>query len=116
MKKSNEVIRELREDRDFRQIDIAKLIGTTQQHYSRYERGESDFPTRAIILLADYYKVSTDYLLGRTECVEGVDALNEVLVKGYSTGQLLTDLLSLSDAGRRTIIEYIELQKIKENK
>ena len=54
MKKYNEIIRELREDNDLKQSDIAKLLGTTQQVYSRYEKGENEMPIRHIILFANF--------------------------------------------------------------
>lgn len=115
MKEPYEIIRELREDKDLRQIDIAQIIGTTQQHYSRCENGECDFQTRAIISLANFYNVSTDYLLGRTESKQGIASLNQFVVGDYTTGCLLTEILSLDTGGRRAVIEYIELQKLKEN-
>ena len=59
-------IRELREDSDKTQAEIAAYLGTTQQMYSRYENGENEMPVRHVIALAAYYKVSTDYLLGLT--------------------------------------------------
>ena len=64
MKKYNEIIRELREDNDLTQSDIAKLLGTTQQVYSRYEKGENEMPIRHIITLCKFYNVSADYILG----------------------------------------------------
>lgn len=62
-----ERIRELREDSDLMQKDIAQLLGTTQQVYSRYEKGENEIPVRHIITLAKFYKVSTDYILGLSD-------------------------------------------------
>ncbi len=115
MKEPYEIIRGLREDKDLRQIDVAQIIGTTQQHYSRCENGACDFQTRAIISLANFYNVSTDYLLGRTECKQGIEALNQSVVGDYTTGYLLTEILSLNTVGRRAVIEYIEFQKLKEN-
>lgn len=64
MKKYNEILRELREDKDLKQSDIAKLLGTTQQVYSRYENGINEIPIRHIITLCKYYNVSADYILG----------------------------------------------------
>ena len=64
MKKYYEIIRELREDRDLKQCDIAKLLGTTQQVYSRYEKGINEIPVRHIIALCKFYNVSADYILG----------------------------------------------------
>ena len=59
-------IRDLREDRDLSQAEIAKVIKTTQQQYSKIEMGKSDIPSEKLILLARFYNVSTDYILGLT--------------------------------------------------
>lgn len=59
-------IRELREDHDLRQIDVAKMLGMSQTGYSKYETGENDVPTTILIALASFYHVSIDYLLGLT--------------------------------------------------
>ena len=64
MKKYYDIIRELREDNDLKQSDIAKILNTTQQVYSRYEKGINDMPIRHIITLCKFYKVSADYILG----------------------------------------------------
>lgn len=60
-------LRDLREDHDLNQTVIANLIGTTQQHYSKIEQGKADISGQQLLLLAEYYGVSTDYLLGRTK-------------------------------------------------
>ena len=60
-------IKELREDNDLSQAQIAKIINTTQQHYSKIELGKADLSAEKLILLAKFYKVSTDYILGLTE-------------------------------------------------
>ena len=60
-------IRELREDRDLTQKEIALVLGMSQTGYSKYETGENDIPTQILIKLADYYGTSVDYLLGRTD-------------------------------------------------
>ncbi len=67
MKTYVERIRELREDRDLKQKDIANFLQTTQQVYSRYEMGITEIPVRHIISLSKFYKVSTDYILGLTD-------------------------------------------------
>ena len=59
-------LRDLREDRDMNQTQIAELLIITQQQYSLYEKGHRDIPTGMLITLADFYNVSTDYILGRT--------------------------------------------------
>ena len=57
-------IKALREDRDLSQADIAKVIHTTQQQYSKIELGKSDIPGEKLILLAKFYNISIDYILG----------------------------------------------------
>lgn len=64
MKEYHEIIRELREDNDLKQSEIAEILGTTQQVYSRYEKGINKIPVRHIITLCKFYKVSADYILG----------------------------------------------------
>lgn len=59
-------IRDLREDRDLLQKDVAVYLKCTQVCYSNYETGKRDIPTEVLHTLADYYHVSIDYLLGRT--------------------------------------------------
>lgn len=61
------MLRNMREDHDLEQEAIAKLLNTTQQQYSKYERGVQEIPIHHLITLADFYNVSTDYLLGRTK-------------------------------------------------
>ncbi|MBQ7990425.1 MAG: helix-turn-helix transcriptional regulator [Oscillospiraceae bacterium] len=59
-------LRDLREDRDMNQTQVAKLLFTSQTVYSRYERGAVTIPVEHLIILADHYNVSVDYILGRT--------------------------------------------------
>lgn len=60
-------IRDLREDKDLNQTQVAKMLGMSQTGYSKYETGENDIPTVVLIKLADFYNVSTDYILERTD-------------------------------------------------
>ena len=59
-------IRDLREDNDLTQKQIADYLMCDQSLYSKYERGEREIPLNLIIKLADYYNVNIDYLVGRT--------------------------------------------------
>ena len=61
-----ERIRNLREDNDYKQDEIAKLLNCTQACYSNYENGKRDVPAEVLSTLADFYNVSVDYLMGRT--------------------------------------------------
>ncbi len=59
-------IRDLREDKDLNQTEVATYLGMSQTGYSKYETGENDIPTGILIKLADFYGVSADYILNRT--------------------------------------------------
>ena len=60
-------IRDLREDHDKTQLEVAKILGTSQTMYARYERGANELPLRHLITLCIYYGVSADYILGLTD-------------------------------------------------
>ena len=60
-------IRDLREDADLTQKQIAGILGMSQTGYSKYETGENDIPTAILIKLATYYDTSVDYILGLTD-------------------------------------------------
>ncbi|MBQ4120077.1 MAG: helix-turn-helix transcriptional regulator [Clostridia bacterium] len=64
MKTYYDKLRELREDRDLTQADIANVLKTTQQVYSRYEKGINQLPLHHLVTLCQFYKVSADYILG----------------------------------------------------
>ena len=59
-------VRDLREDHDLTQMQVAEALGMKQSQYSRYERGLRDLPTDILIHLARMYRTSTDYILGLT--------------------------------------------------
>lgn len=59
-------IRNLREDKDLTQTQLGAILSCSQRVYSNYERGDIDIPTATLIKLADFYDVSVDYLLNRT--------------------------------------------------
>ena len=60
-------LRDLREDKDMNQTQLAKMLGMSQTGYSKYETGENDVPTTILIKLAKFYNTSIDYLLGETD-------------------------------------------------
>lgn len=62
-------LKDLRDDKDLRQEDVAAILGISQTVYSRYERGFQTIPVMHLLKLADFYKTSTDYILGRTNVI-----------------------------------------------
>ena len=59
-------LKDLREDRDLKQEDVAKILNITQTNYSKYELGKINIPISSLIKLAKFYNTSVDYLLGLT--------------------------------------------------
>jgi len=59
-------LKDLRQDNDLGQKEVAAYLGIDQRVYSNYEIGKREIPTRFVVALADFYKTSTDYILGRT--------------------------------------------------
>lgn len=63
-------IRDLREDADLTQKEMARILNCSQQVYSNYELGQRDIPTSILIAIAKYHNVTTDYILGLTDYVD----------------------------------------------
>jgi len=66
-------LKNLREDNDLTQAKIAELLFITQQQYSLYEKGYRDIPSDALIVLADFYNTTVDYIVGRTDNPNPID-------------------------------------------
>ena len=64
-------LRDLREDKDLKQEDIANFLNTSREQYSRWERGATEIPMHIAIQLARFYKVSMDYICGLTNNKKG---------------------------------------------
>ena len=60
-------LKDLREDHDLKQEDVAKILNISQTNYSKYELGKINIPIDVFIKLADYYDVTIDYLVGRSK-------------------------------------------------
>lgn len=98
-----ERIRNLREDHDLKQEDIARLLHCTQACYSNYETGKRDIPTEVLHTLADYYHVSIDYLLGRTRTLNDNRPRQAYRCRGFfhiwsSSGRALRDIFRVPPA------------------
>ncbi|MBD5154487.1 MAG: helix-turn-helix transcriptional regulator [Oscillibacter sp.] len=114
MKNVIDLLRELREDHEYSQSDIAAILGISQQHYSKYETGEYELPLRHFITLANFYGVSADYLIGRCSYDEKTSLELVYITRDYTCEKLVQDTLSLSEHGRKSVVEYVELQRLKE--
>ena len=110
-----ELLKDLRADNDLTQTGVASMLGISQQHYSKYETGEYEIPLRHFTKLAEYYGVSADYLIGRCDLHEKKPLETVYVTRSCTCEQLLIDTLSLSDRGRQAVVEYVGLQKLKED-
>ena len=119
MKSYLQALKELREDKDMKQSDIANLLGISQQQYSKYEAGDSEIQIPMLLKLADFHKLSLDELFNRsnnqTIPIESITGLNKKVRGEYTVDMLVSDVLSLNAAGRDAVIEYIRLQKMKKD-
>lgn len=97
-------IRDLREDKDLKQKEIADLLKTSSNYYGDYENGKRDIPFERVIVLADFYGVSLDYIAGRTNDKKGLtrSELSE------ADTDILKKIHALSDEQRGIIIGRIE--------
>lgn len=111
MKELREMIRDLREDRDLKQKTVATHLGISQQTYSNYENGHREIPTWAVIALANYYKVSTDYLLGTDSDYPGSTNLSSAYLDNITMHDVMYDLQNLKQEDRQDLMKYIRYLK-----
>ena len=104
----------MREDRDMSQREVADVLGVSQQQYSQYETGAIELPLRHFAKLADLFDVSADFLLGRTTRAKEKSFKNVYVTRDCSCTRLIDEVLALSENGRKATVEYVELQRLKE--
>lgn len=108
------LLRELREDHDLTQQQIADFLGVSQQQYSQYETGSVELPLRHFFKLTEFFDVSADYLMGRIENPRNNALQNVYVTSNCSSEKLLADVLSLNMKRRRMLVEYVDLLLLKE--
>ena len=111
MKELREMIRDLREDRDLKQKDIASYLNIAQQTYSNYENGRRYIPTWVVTALAKLYKVSTDYLLGADTSHFGGANFNSLYLENITMHDVMYEIQKLSPQGRRELVRYLQYLK-----
>lgn len=98
-------IKDLREDFDKTQKELADFLGTSAQHYGKYELGYAEIPFERAIMLAKYYNVSLDYIAGLTNNKKG-------LSRGELSSEqqeLLTFVMSMTDSEKKKMSELFRL-------
>lgn len=103
---------ELRMDKQERQKDVAELLHVSAGSVSNYETGVHLPTVEALCILADHFNVTTDYLMGRTNCRIPTEKLNEQFVEQVTNGMLLERLNALPVAKRKILLEVIEDMRI----
>lgn len=89
-------LRDLREDADKTQREIGMMLQTTQQQYAKYEAGIQEIPTHHLLVLADYYGVSVDYLVGRMD---------------EETQELYSQIAKLSESEKSKLVKWLARQQ-----
>lgn len=108
-KNISEILRELRSSKGATQSDIAKLLGLTTNAYQSYERGISEPSCKALKILADFYGVTTDYLLGRnTEEQGNLDKLSTEFNMTSLEKKIVEEYLSLPQSLRGDMMNFLE--------
>lgn len=107
MKELREMIRDLREDHDLKQKTVAAHLGISQQTYSNYENGHREIPIWAVVALANYYKVSTDYLLGTDSGYLGSTNLSNTYLDDVTMHDVMYDIQHLKPEDRKDLMKYI---------
>lgn len=102
-----EILCELRKDRHLTQKQLAEKMNVAVGTVSNYETGRHDPDLRALVWLADYFQVTTDYFLGRTNSDISVSYLEEPFTSELTVGDVMKQLSSLSPKSRRLIAELL---------
>ncbi|MCM1363064.1 MAG: helix-turn-helix domain-containing protein [Clostridiales bacterium] len=109
MKSMSEILRELRTSKSMTQSDVAKILGLTTNAYQSYERGTSEPGCKALNKLADFYGVTTDYLLGReTGEPEPIDVLASRFNMTALEKEILDNYLALPKDTRGDMMEFLQ--------
>lgn len=108
MKKTNELLRELRQKNNYCQKYIAKYLGTTQQTYSNYELGLREIPLHHIVKLSHLYHVSTDYLLSIEAPYTGNTNLSQEYLEGLSLHDIIYDIQNLDVEKRKSLAQFVK--------
>ncbi|MCI8897611.1 MAG: helix-turn-helix domain-containing protein [Lachnospiraceae bacterium] len=107
MKELKQLIRDLREDHDLTQREVAAYLGVSQQTYSNYENGVREIPTNTVVALARFYKVSTDYLLNSNSGYLGNTNLSSTYLDETTLHDIMYDIQGLDDDARKELLRFI---------
>ena len=102
-----EIIRNLRENHEYKQETIAKYLGVVQQTYSNYEKGHTSLPLDYLVKLTKFYNVSADFLLGLTTFQKPSSEMEKIYVQGKTLGEIASALVTLSADKRKMLLDFL---------
>lgn len=108
MKELRQLIRDLREDHDLTQREVAAYLGISQQTYSNYENGVREIPTSIVVALAKLYQVSTDYLLNSDSSYLGNTNLNSTYLDEITMHDVMCNIQSFDEEARKKLLNFIK--------
>lgn len=111
--KLGEALAKLRKEKGYLQKEVAAYLHVTVATVSNYEKDVHTPDLQTLIKLADFYGVSTDYLLQRTKCKAGVDILNKPLSADYTVSDLMNATLELDRRNTAALLDYCELLTLR---
>lgn len=114
MKETHEILRDLRENNNYRQEYIAQYLGTTQQTYSNYELGLREIPLHHIVKLSHLYQVSVDYLLSINSPYTGTTNLSMEYLDGVTLHDLVFDIQKLDTEKRKSLAQFVRFLNSQE--
>ena len=108
-----EVLANLRKERGIYQKEVAAYLNVTVATISNYEKGVHTPDLNTLIKLADFYDVSTDYLLQRTRCKASIRTLNKRLSSDYTISDIINTTLQLDRRNVNALLDYYELLTLR---
>ena len=102
-----EIIRNLRENHEYKQETIAKYLGVVQQTYSNYEKGHTSLPLDYLVKLTKFYNVSADFLLGLTTFQKPSSEMEKIYAQGKTLGEIASALVTLSADKRKMLLDFL---------
>ena len=112
MAQFGELLAELRQDRKLTQKDLARILFVTPGTISNYENNAHFPDVEKLMELADFFGVTTDYLLGRSSCNLSLEVFDESLTDGWTIGELIKDFKAISPERKRTLLLMIQDMKL----
>ena len=111
--KFGELLASLRRERGILQKELAAYLNVTVATISNYEKGVHAPDYETLVKLADFFDVSTDYMLQRTEYKSSIQTLNQKLVVNYTVSELVNAILQLDQNSMTALIDYYELLSLR---